>query len=100
MPQNIIGLNGKIIQWEFRKKFKLITRTSGICTTQDNDTHRILRDVEIQTDHLIPARRSDLEILNQRKQKKKNKYLDLAKEQKKKIMENENDGDTNWGCGA
>ena len=30
----------------------------------ENETHKILRDFEIQTDHLIPARRLDLAIVN------------------------------------
>ena len=70
---------------------------------RENETHKILWDLEIQTDHLIPARRPDLVIVNkkkinrsfrivnfsiladysenQRKRKKKTKkpqYLDLA----------------------
>ena len=33
--------------------------------------HKTLRDFEIQTDHLITARRPDQEIVNQKKKKKK-----------------------------
>ena len=67
----------------------------------ENDSHKFLWD--IQTDHLIPARRPDLIIINKRKRickiadfavpvdhrinlkegEKKNKYLDLARELKK-----------------
>ena len=32
-------------------------------STQENEMHKILRDFEIQTDHLISARRPDLMIL-------------------------------------
>ena len=41
---------------------------------QENETHEILLDLEIQTDHRIPARRLDLVIINNPhpKQKKMN----------------------------
>ena len=69
----------------------------------ENATHKILRDFNIQTDHLIPARRPDLIIINKKKRtcktvdfavpadhriklkqcEKKYKYLDFARELKK-----------------
>ena len=69
----------------------------------ENDSHKLLWDFNIQTDHLIPARRPDLIIINKRKRickivdfavpadhrinlkesEKKDKYLDLAWELKK-----------------
>ena len=69
----------------------------------ENDTHKFQWDFNIQTDHLIPARRPDLIIINWRKIickivdfavpadhrinlkecEKKDKYLDLARELKK-----------------
>ncbi len=69
----------------------------------ENDTHKLLWDFNIQTDHLIPARRPDLIIINKKQKKKrtckivdsadhrinlkecekKDKYLDLARELKK-----------------
>ena len=68
-----------------------------------NDSHKLLWDINIQTDHLIPARRPDLIIINIKKRtckivdfavpadyriklkecEKKDKYLDLARELKK-----------------
>ena len=36
-----------------------------------NDTHKILWDFDIQTTHLISARRPDLKIINKKKKKKK-----------------------------
>ena len=33
----------------------------------ENETHKILWDSEIQTDHLIPAKRPELVIINQKK---------------------------------
>ena len=72
----------------------------------ENDSHKLPWDFNIQTDHLIPARRPDLIIINKKKKKKricrivdfavpadhrinlkenekKDKYLDLARELKK-----------------
>ena len=71
----------------------------------ENDSHKLLWDFNIQTDHLIPARRPDLIIINNNNKKKrickivdfavpadhkinlkesekKDKYLDLARELK------------------
>ena len=73
-------------------------------------------DFNIQTDHLISARRPDLIIINKKKKtvckivgfavpadhiiklkecEKKDKYLDLARELKKKTMKHEGDNYTN-----
>ena len=69
----------------------------------ENDRHKLLWDFNIQTDHLIPARRPDLIIINKRKRickivdfavpadqrinlkerEKNDKYLDLSRESKK-----------------
>ena len=35
-------------------------------TCPKNDTHKLLQDFNIQTDHLIPARRPDLMIINKK----------------------------------
>ena len=37
----------------------------------ENDSHKLLWDFNIQTDHLIPARRPDLITINKKKKKKK-----------------------------
>ena len=71
----------------------------------ENETHKLLWDFDVQTDHLISARRPHLVIINKKKrtcriedfavptnswvrlkenEKKKDKYLDLAWELKKK----------------
>ena len=78
-------------------------RTNGICTSQNLYWGmRFLCDFEMQTDHLISARRPDLVIINMKKitcqimnfalpadhgvklkeSEKKDKYLDLAAELK------------------
>ena len=70
----------------------------------ENDTHKLLWNFDIHTDHLISARRPDLIITNKKKKRtykivdlavppdhriklkeceKKDKYLDLARELKK-----------------
>ena len=88
----------------------------------ENNTHKLLWDFEIHTDHLILTRRPDLIIINKKKTickivdfavpadhriklkegEKKNKYLDLARELKK-TMEHAGDNYTNcnwcvWNC--
>ena len=88
----------------------------------ENDTHKLLWDYDIHTDHLISARRPDLIIINNNKKKKKkrtckivdfavladhriklkecekkDKYLDLAKELKKKTTV-EHAGDNYTNC--
>ena len=70
---------------------------------RENNTHKILWDFDIRTDHLISARRPDLIMINKKKRtckivdfavpadhriklkecEKKDKYLDLARELKK-----------------
>ena len=89
----------------------------------ENETHKLLLDIDITTDHLISPRRSDLIIINEKKKRtckivdfavpadhrikpkeseKKDNYLDLARELKK-TMEHEGDNYTNrdwcfWYC--
>ena len=42
----------------------------------ENEMHKILLDFDIQTDHLISARRLDLVIMNKKKREKRNVALD------------------------
>ena len=98
-----------MIHWEICKKFKFDHTNKWYmhnpAPVLENDTHKLLWDFNIQTDHLIPARRPDLIIINNKKKKKickivdfavpanhrinlkecekKDKYLDLARELKK-----------------
>ena len=44
----------------------------------ENDTHKLLWDFDIQTDHLILARRPDLIIINKKKKRKSVKLLILV----------------------
>ena len=44
----------------------------------ENDSHKLLWDFNIQTDHLIPARRPDLIIINKKKKKKKRESAKLS----------------------
>ena len=37
-------------------------------SVEENETHKLLCDCEIQTDHIIPARRPDLVIVNKKKE--------------------------------
>ena len=81
----------------------------------ENDTHKLQWDFDIHTDHLISARRSDLMIINKIKRtckivdfavpvdhriklkecEKRDMYLDLARELKKKM---EHAGDDSANC--
>ena len=85
----------------------------------EKDTHKLLWDFNIQTDHLIPERKPDLILINKKKKKKickivdfavpadhrinlkesekKDKYLDLARELKKAVEHESNDcANCNW----
>ena len=100
---------GKVIHWETCRKFQFDHTNKWYMhnppPVQEKDLHKLLWDFYIQTDHLIPARRPDLIIVNKKKKKrickivdfavpadhrinleeseKKDKYLDLARELKK-----------------
>ena len=64
---------GKVIHWELCKKFKFVHANKWYmhnpAPVLENDTHKLLRDFNIQTDHLISARRPDLIIINKKKKK-------------------------------
>ena len=98
---------GKVIHWEMCRKFQF-DRTNkwykhSPAPDLENDSHNLLWDFNVQTDHLIPARIPDPIIINKKKRickivdfaapadhrinlkegEKKDKYLDLARELKK-----------------
>ena len=68
---------GKVIHWEMCKKFKFDHANKwymhNLASVQENDSHKLLWDFDIQTDHLISARRPDLIIIIKKKKKKKEK---------------------------
>ena len=68
---------GKVIHWEMCKKFKFDHTNKWYmhnpAPVLENDSHKLLWDFNIQTDHLIPARRPDLIIIKKKKKKKKKK---------------------------
>ena len=92
---------GKVIFWELCKKLKF---DHGICTTPEsvleNVIHKLLWDLDIQTDHLNSTRQPDLIIINKKERtsriadfaplanhrvklkelEKRDKYLDFARE--------------------
>ena len=72
---------GKVFQWEMCQKFKFDYTNKwymhNTAPVLENDTNKFLWDFNIQTDHLIPARRPDLIILNKKK-KRICKIVDLA----------------------
>ena len=107
---------GKVSLLELCKKLKFDHTNKSYMpnpeSVLENETHKLLWNFEIQTDHLISAGQPDLVIVNkikgtcrivdfavQRdhrvKKKWKRKYLDLAREQKKSM---EHKGDSNTIC--
>ena len=73
-------LVGKDIHWEMCKKFKFEYTNKwymhNSAPVLKDDTHKLLWDFDIQTDHLISARRPDLIIIINKK--KTCKIVDLA----------------------
>ena len=67
---------GKMIPWELCKILEFDHTTKWYTYKPEsvllNETHKILRDFVIQTDHPIPARRPDLILINK---KNKRTYL-------------------------
>ena len=61
---------GKVIYWEMCKKLKFDHMNKwymhNSAFVPENETHKLLWDFEIQTDHLISARRPDLMIINKK----------------------------------
>ncbi len=90
---------GKVIHWEMGRKFQFDHTNKWYmhnpAPVLENNTHKLLWDFDKHTDHLFPARRPDLIIINKKKKRiskivdltweKKDKYLDLARELKKKL---------------
>ena len=95
----------KVIHWESDNKFKFDQITKWYMykpeSVLENETRKILWDLEIQTDHLIQTRSPDLVIVNKKEnllnswlavlvhywlkikeREKRDKYLNLAREQK------------------
>ena len=61
----------KMIHTELCKKFKFYHTKKwymlNLESVLENETHKILWDFDIQTDHQISARRPDLVIINKKK---------------------------------
>ena len=98
----------EVIHWEMCKKYKFDYANKWYmhnpAPVLENDTHKLLWDFDIQTDHLISAWRPDLIIIKKEKKEickivdfsvpadqriklkeceRRDKYLDLARELKK-----------------
>ena len=63
---------GKVILWEMCKKFKFDHTNKWYmhnpASVLENDTNKLLLDINMQTDHLISARRPVLIIMSQKKE--------------------------------
>ncbi len=55
----------------------------------DNETHKFLWDIEIQTDHLISARRPDFIIINKKQRTCRIVDFDVAEDHRVKLKEYE-----------
>ena len=66
---------GKVIHWEMCKKFKFDHTNKWYmhnpAAVLENDTHKLLWDLDIQTDHLISTRRPDFIVINNNNNNKK-----------------------------
>ena len=88
----------KIIHWEVCKKFKF-DHTNKLwkhnpASVLENDTHKLLWDFNIETDHLISARKPDLMIINNKKENLQNCWLCSASwPQNKTESEKKNNND-------
>ena len=73
---------GRVVHWEMCRKFRFDHKNKwnmhNPAPLLENDTHKLLWDFNIQTDHLIPARRPDLIIIHKKKKKKICKIVDFA----------------------
>ena len=71
----------KVIHWEMCKKFKFHHKNKWYmhnpAPVLENNAHKLLWDFDIQTDHLISARRPDVIIINNNK-KRTCKIVDFA----------------------
>ena len=71
---------GKVVHWEMCRKFQFVHTNKWYmhnpAPVKENDTHKLLWNFNIQTDHLISARRPHLIIIN--KKKKKRKFVKLS----------------------
>ena len=71
---------GKVIHWELWKKFDHTNKwyMHNPATVLENETHKLQWDFDIQTDHLISARRPDLIVINNNKRKEKLQNLQFC----------------------
>ena len=78
---HIISGCGKLANWEMCKKFKFDHANKWYVhnpeSVLENDAHKLLWDFDIQTYHLISARRPDLIIINKKKKRKSAKLSTL-----------------------
>ena len=82
---------GKGFHWEWCKKFTFDHTNKWYIhnpeSVLENETQKLLWDFEIQTDHLISARRSDLVIVKKKKKKRKRKKKRKKKRCTSKIVD-------------
>ena len=67
---------GKVIHWELCKKFQFDLTNKWYmhnpAAALENKTHKLLKNFDIQTDHLMSVRRPDLIIIKKKKENLQN----------------------------
>ena len=96
---------GKVIPWELCKKLKFDHMNKSYMPNPEsiwkNETHKLLWDFEIRTDHLISARHLHQVIITRNKKKKEpaefaDHRIKLKGRELKKAMEHDGDGYANF----
>ena len=70
---------GRLSTGNYARSLNLTIRSNGVCTTQNLSKkirYTVLRDLEIQSDHLNSTRRPDLVIVN--KKRRTSSIVDFA----------------------
>ena len=87
---------GNLIYWELCKKLKFDQTNKWSLHNPEaileNETHKFLQDFEIQTDHQISARQTDLVIVKKIKENLPNSGFAIPADHKVKIRGNEKRG--------
>ena len=83
----------KMIHWKLGKKLKFDPTNKWYMRypafVREKETHKLLWDFEMQTDHLISARPPDLLIINKRKRTRRIVDIAIPVDNKIKLKENE-----------
>ena len=89
--KKIMSKCNKLVQKEYWTRHDRVWKVihSELCKKSviKNETHKLLWGFQIQTDHLISARRPDQVIINKKKKKKKKEKEKREKKEKRETAE-------------